>query len=492
MGVIARQSMKHSIVTFVAIALGAVNILLIYPYCLTAEEYGILQWILNACMLLVPFLAFGSNSLSVRFFPNFQSTDHQHHGFLSLLLLIPFIGFSLSLVVSLVFSSHTLAFIEQQSRYTLLIIPISIALVYTNLLSAYCINFRRIVIPNMLSNLFPKTAIPILAIAYFFWHQDLSIFLFSVTIVYWLIMVGVVMYVKILGELNLRKIDLKFISKDLQQQMKTYAFYGIAGRMSSRIAFSLDIFMLGTMLEYKAAGIYSIAAFIGNTIDAPKQSMNKISSGILAKAYSDNDQEEIKTVYYKSCINQFIVALFLFIGIWVSIDFLFDIMPNSEEFRTGKYVVCLLGVARLIDAITGVNNEVIGQSQYFRFNFHTILFLSILNIILNLIFISFFGILGVAFATLISVSLYNIAKTIFIFIKMKLQPFDFKIVTVMLIGLVTYGLSLTLPITAYPLVNIVIHSVFIGTVYPLAIYFLKVSPDLNSYIDFGLQKIGFK
>jgi len=493
MGVIARQSIKHSIVTLVAIAIGAINVLIIYPSCLTEGEIGLMQWLLSTSLLLVPFLSFGANSLSVRFYPNFKTEDKKNHGFLRLLLLIPFIGFSILIIGALLFWPFTQAFIEKQSSFALLILPLSFAMVYTSLMTEYTINFKRIVIPNILSNLFPKIMVPILAILYFFWHQRLDWFLIGLAVVYLLITIGVTGYIRSLGQLRLPKIDWEFISQPLRKQMKAYAFYGIAGRTSAQIAFSLDIFMLGLFFEdYDTTGIYAVAAFISNTIEAPKKSITNISMGVLSQAYAKDNKEEIKGIYYKSCINQFIAALFLFIGIIASIDFLFDLMPKGETFREGKMVIYILGLAKVFDALTGVNNEVIGLSKHFRFNFYSILFLSALNILLNLLFVYLYGMIGVAIATLISVSLYNTLKYVFILIKMKLQPFDYKIVLVLLFGLGCLGLTLLIPDSEFSFLNIIINSALIGMLYPLCIYFSKVSPDINAYIDMGLAKVGIK
>jgi hypothetical protein len=45
MGVIARQSFKSGIVTYLGIVLGMMNTVLFYPYFLTVEQIGVLSFI---------------------------------------------------------------------------------------------------------------------------------------------------------------------------------------------------------------------------------------------------------------------------------------------------------------------------------------------------------------------------------------------------------------------------------------------------------------
>ena len=100
-------------------------------------------------------------------------------------------------------------------------------------------------------------------------------------------------------------------------------------------------------------------------------------------------------------------------------------------------------LVRLIDLFTGVNSQIITFSDYFRFNIFAILILAIFNIIFNYLFIVTldWGLLGVATATFISLTLYNAAKFVFIMVRMKLQPFTSETLKIIAVGGICFALS---------------------------------------------------
>src|SRR6185295_14724747 len=100
-----------------------------------------------------------------------------------------------------------------------------------------------------------------------------------------------------------------------------------------------------------------------------------------------NDMAELKSLYRKSSLNMTIIGFGIFLLIWTVLPFVFDIMPHPEVMREGSYVVFFLGLSQVWDMMTGVNNEIIIYSKYYRFNLFLTLFLAVTNICANLILI---------------------------------------------------------------------------------------------------------
>ena len=112
--------------------------------------------------------------------------------------------------------------------------------------------------------------------------------------------------------------------------------------------------------------------------------------------------------------------MFLLGGVWLCADALFDLMPkNQEAFRAGKYVILWLGLARVLDMMTGINAEIITYSKYYKFNMISMVSMAVLNISLSFLFLKVYnlGILSPALATLAAVSMVNIWRLIFIYQK---------------------------------------------------------------------------
>ena len=120
------------------------------------------------------------------------------------------------------------------------------------------------------------------------------------------------------------------------------------------------------------------------------------------------------------------------------------------------------------------------------------LLLVMLVISLNMYFIPNFGLNGAAMATLISISLYSIAKLLFVVLKMKLYPFTSKTLVALAITVVSFGLFYYWEFTFHPIINIVLKSGLVSLFYVGLSYFFKISSDINYVINTFFKKIGVK
>lgn len=250
--------------------------------------------------------------------------------------------------------------------------------------------------------------------------------------------------------------------------------------------------MVGTMIDLGSAGIYTIALFISTIIGIPMNSIVKIANPIVAASWERKDLAKIKELYIKSASNLFIIGVLFLIGIWASIDLLFQVIPNGEIYEAGKYVVLFLGLAKLLDMATSINGHIIAYSPLYQFNLYLGLFLGVINIIFNIILIPRFGIIGAALATMFSMFLFNLCKVLFVWIKFKMQPFSKSSLLVLIIGLVAYSITLILPKLSFPIINIVINSAVITLVYISSILYFNISPELTQLKQQVLEKIGIK
>ena len=167
----------------------------------------------------------------------------------------------------------------------------------------------------------------------------------------------------------------------------------------------------------------------------------------------------------------------------INLDHIFNLIPNSENFISGKNVVYIIGLCKLIIMFFSFNSEIISLSKYYRFTVTTIIILAIISIALNLILIPIYGMIGAAFASLISILIFNIVKHIFIKIKMNISPFSMNSFKVILIGIILFTFdNYLMPTLDNDLISILYKSTFTSAVYISVIYFLKISPKLNGMI----------
>ncbi len=484
MGVILRQGFKHSIVTTIATIIGMLNVLFIYTYVLTKEELGLYRYLVSIAQLIAPFLLLGFGQVSVRFFSTFEQKKEKNNGFLFFLLIVPLIAFILFVIACLFFKDKILAsYVDHPDaqvlyKYLPLVPFLILALMISGLLTKYTANFKRIVVPEIFSNLWLKIAIPILAIAYFFEYIIFYDFIIYTVIAHLLSSTALALYLGWLGKLNLRP-NFNLFKPKLLKEIRYYAAYALMGGMGTLIATRIDTYMVGTLIDMEETGVYSIALFIATVIGIPSKSIFRITTPIIAQLWHDNNLPNINKLYRKTALNLLVVGLLLLIGIWASIDLLFEVIPNGDGYKAGKYVVLLLGLAKIIGMVTGLSSSVIMYSYLYRFNFYMSLILAVLNIVFNLIFIPLYGIVGVALATLSSIFIFNLLKYLFVLVKFKMQPFSWQMMGVLALALIAYLSTFLIPKSGIAFLDIIINSICITLIYVPGILYFNFSEDLT-------------
>ena len=116
--------------------------------------------------------------------------------------------------------------------------------------------------------------------------------------------------------------------------------------------------------------------------------------------------------------------------------------------------------------------------------------LAFLAITLNMLFIPRYGINGAAIATLISITLYSLAKLLFVVFKMKLYPFTNQTLVSFGISLVSFFVFYYWSFPFHPIISILLKSILVVLFYLFLNYKLKVSEDINTVIGKTFKLIG--
>ena len=112
-----------------------------------------------------------------------------------------------------------------------------------------------------------------------------------------------------------------------------------------------------------------------------------------------------------------------------------------------------------------------------------------LCILLNFIFITLYGAIGAAIATMLSVLIFNLLKWGFLFKEYKMQPFDSKNVIVVVLAGITLLIGLFLPALGNVYLDIVYRSGICTAFYLGLLLLLKVSSDINEKFDKYARKL---
>lgn len=492
MGIVIRQSIKSSIMSFLGVVIGAFTTLWLMPRFLTMEQKGVLDLLLALAVSIATFSHLGAANIADKFFPIFKNPAKKHHGYLVFLICYASVGFLFYTSLYFIFKDFLLTIYTgekaQINAYYYHIIVFTGIWVLTFIFEAYLRIHLRITIPTFFREVLIRSitmlTIIIFAMQIIDFEQVVLIYIIGFVIA----LFGLIVYTKHLKILFLKS-EFSFITKKLFTKISTYGGFLMIGGAGSIIISKIDILMIPYFLNERALGIYTISAYLIGIIEIPKKMISQISTPIISQAWADNNLKQIQEVYQKSALNQFLVGAFIFLGIWCNIDNIFSIIPQSEALRTGKYVVLFVGITKLIDMITGINQEIISQSKYYKFNFVTMLLLAFLIIATNLVFIPLFQITGAALATTISFLIFNLIKFLFLWIKWKFQPFSWAMLKAFSLFFSILILMYFLPPLANPFLDILMRSLIITLIFGVITLVWKISTDVNNLFIFFLKKI---
>lgn len=482
MSVVVRQGFKYTIIGYLGFILGALSTYFIFPF--DFKFYGKLRFVLNNAEILVPLVVFGLSYANVKFFHQTQK-DGKHQNVLSVSLLGIVVNFFLFTIAF--FGFHNL-FPEYKKteywNYKEMILPLVLVLSLSHVFNRYISNYKRIVVPNIFENIFPKLAN----------LGAFSLFVFLGATQNWAFAFFIGMFVvSLFGYLfytnKLEKIEPNFstdyLRKDnLWKSFLNYSFFGFLGNIGNYIAIKIDQSMIGENLGMEELGIYASLVNIISLISIPQLGLFNISAPIINKHLEENTMEDLDRFHKKTSLSLFFLGAVLFSCILVGFPFLAHFIKNGTMLRESEPVIWIMGSAILFDLATGFNGNIISLSKYYRWNIVMMVFLAFLTIALNYYFLqnTNFGIVGVAMATAISLTLYNVMKIIFNYTKFKVNPLTIEMIFVSIACTLAITIAIVLPNFENQLLNLFYKPAVVLVLIYLANYFLKIFP-VENYIN---------
>lgn len=487
MGIIKTQSLQSTVFIYLGVFIGFCNTALLMPKLLSAEDIGLLTFLNALTNIMLTIFSFGVPLITIKLFPLFrQEGSTFHNGFFSFSFLMSIAGSVLGVLVFIILEDYIILEDNNARNYKPFFIGFLILLtfrVFSKNLDALIRMLYNTVLGAMAENLILKAAWMIALVIFWVMEGYDFIYLFLIY-VFALSLPGVISLGYLIQQkhVNFGIKSFAKVAKGLHREMWSLGLFGMLTGAGAVIILEIDRIMVSNMLGLRENGIYTVAFFFGIFINIPSRAIRRVVSVVLSDAWLQNDIITIKKVYAKSCSNMFLLALYLFLGVWLNIDFVLDILPS--EYAAGKYVIFFIAIAQIADMLTGVNTEVIATSRYYRVNTYFVLVLIVLVVALNYILIPVYGITGAAIASSISIILVNVLKYSFLYKKMNFQPLGKSVLLTIGIGIVSYMVIYNFsPKVSNPYLGIIIVGSGLSLLYWLQIYFFKVSEDVNGIVD---------
>ncbi|HEX4887934.1 MAG TPA: polysaccharide biosynthesis C-terminal domain-containing protein [Luteibaculaceae bacterium] len=486
MGIIKGQSKRGLLFNYIGVALGFLSTYL-QPLFLSAGQIGLVKILNSYSNIFVSFCNLGFEGAALRFFPKFRNPNNGNNGFLGLALLFLVIGF-LSAAVAFFLLKDQLIGRENQGLevYIYLVLPlIFFNLVYLHL-DAYRVSLFNASIGILYKEVFQRVgivmAVLLVGIQAIDFHVFVYLYCFS------LCLPGLTLLFDLWKQGELKPhFNFHFFSGKLRRDFLLTAGFTFLANAPGVIIGELDVVMIKELKGLSYAGIYTMLFFYATMISIPSRPVKRISYSIVAEAWNNADLDIIRDVYRKSALNQLIIGLFLFIGLWTNRALVFYILP--EEYAGFDYVLFFIGLNNLIDMGTGVSGEILATSDRYKYNLLFVGLLIALGLLTNWMLIPVYGIEGAAFATFCSVSLFNLIRFFCLYKWYGLQPFNSNFIKVLAIGGVVWLIAAFIPTPEHVLLDFLVRGTFITCTFIPLIYIFSISEDFNELVVGVLRRL---
>ncbi|MBO0930725.1 lipopolysaccharide biosynthesis protein [Fibrella aquatilis] len=487
MGLIQKQTLQGTAISYVGIVVGFLTAGFLLPNFLTKDQNGLIQLLSSLAIILTQFANLGINGAGGRYFPYFRDYERGHGGFLLLAVGVSAVGF---LGCAGVLWAARPWMVEQNQaksalfvEYYYLLLPLTFFTLFFNLFDTYARLLYDSVTGTFLRDIGQRVGFLLAVVAYSVHLIDFYTLLWWWLASYLIPLVLMVLSLVRNGHFTLDPAHLA-LPPDLRRSLIRYAGLTLLTGLSSQVILHIDKVLVNDSLGLTNTGVYGISANFGAVIAAPAMMLYKVSGVVIADSWKRNDLANIRLVYEKSCLSQLIIGGLVFVGIAANLNSLFTFLPKGYE--AGYYVILWVGLSKLFDMATGVNGQIIVTSQHYAYDSLFNLMMVVLTIMITPALLRSYGLEGAAIGAAITIGLFNLSRTLFVWYRFGLQPFTWRNLAVVGIGLLVWALAVWPPYATgtkvITLLDIAIRSAGIVTLYMGLIFALRIYPDLNDIV----------
>ena len=509
MGIVARQSIKGTIATYIGVAVGIVTTFFIQTKALQPEQIGLIDILLQCSLLFGGLAQLGTNSSAMRYYPFFKDEKHRDHGFFGWTLLVPLVGFTLFLLAFFLFKGAIVDFFTKDAgagaelfpKYVNFVIPLAFFMLYISVFETNSNLLLRIVLPKFVREVGLRVGTLAIYLLYYY-----KVFDFDGVIISFCVLYGLATLINIVYLLSLKrvsfKIEWKYIKPQLRRDFLFYTMFMITAALAGNVIPMLSKFFVAGEAGFRLAGVFTIATNIAALVEMPYRSLGAISRPHISDAMAKQDIKQADMLCKTVALHQFIAGTFVFFLIWINIDYIFDLLPKGDIYRVGKWAVLILMLSRLVYSTFGVITTALSYSKYYYYSLIFTILLAAMSVGLNIWLVPKWDINGGALAQLASYFIYFVLLLAFIRWKIGVQPMSKKLLPVAAVILALFLLnwlwtSALTPLFAKlfekPIFGLTLDAVLKTSIFlalgVTTIYKLKVSQSVNDLIDKGLWVI---
>ncbi len=473
MGIVFKQSLQNTVVTYFGFVIGAINTLVLYTRFMKDADYGLVQVVLSVSAVLMPLLSFGVPNALVKFYSGFDRSEQGH--FLNLMLVLPLL-FILPIALLSFLANEAIGNLLARENpvvrhYVWHIFLIGMAMAYFEVFYAWARVYLRSVFGNFMKEIFCRVGQSVLLVLLVVEAIDVPMFLRA--------LVGLYLLRTLVMKLYAFKIRPPVLSLALPENTRailTYSLLIILGGSTAMVLLEVDKVMLNNYLKIENVAYYGVAGFIAMTIAVPSRAMHQITYPLTAEYLNRKDLVSLENLYHRSSLTLFSISGWLFLLIILNLEDMYQLLPKG--YGEGVFIVFWLGLAKLFDALLGNNNSILYNSNYYRSILILGVLLAFMAIAFNMWLIPHWGLNGAALASFSAFFIYNTLKIGYVRAKFNMVPFGKGTTKIVALLLLLGALFYFVRFPFHPILNMVLKGSLITLAYFGLMYRFKISEDL--------------
>ena len=211
----------------------------------------------------------------------------------------------------------------------------------------------------------------------------------------------------------------------------------------------MDILMLGYFTDTTTVGLYHPAARTAGLLRTVLLAFMGIYAPMMSDYHRNGDVGEMGKLY--KLIVRWIVSLSLPLAIIIIIYSKKIMLLFGVEYLSASNVLMVLTTAAFIQTLFGGGGQTLTMTGFTKVNLFNSIIVVLINITLNLLWIPQYGIIGAAYATLISMALLGLLRIVEVNHLIKITPFSLKLMKPIIAGVIMTAVLIYIKPVVLPL-----------------------------------------
>ena len=426
-----QQNLWNTLIGFAGAGLGFVNQVVLMGRLFSTEELGLTRILFQAATLYAQFIVFGGNNLTIRFFPGLRNQKLGNARLFQAGFVILLVGLFSSSILLYLFEDSLLGVYASRSelfvQYAIWTLPMAFGFAIFQWLGSWTHVLQKSVFESRLKEVWLRLLITLAISLYAFGGIDWDLFVSGYSFIPLIVCIPLIVFAYRHDLFQ----KIQPVSFKEFREFLNFSFYNVLSRASGFITLTIDVLIIGSLVGLTGVAVYSIGTYIVSFVVIPSRALQKVAFPKIAHYWAEKDLESIQRLYRNTSVGLFFWSGSLFVGGYFFAPVLISYLGSEYELILPVFLA--FGLGRMVEMITSINRGILRNSAIFKYETLFTLLFATSMIVCDLMFIPIWGkeaaiegIVGAAWGSALSITIFNTLVSGLLFRKYNLSPFSKK------------------------------------------------------------------